>query len=353
MKRCLQIIMIVGAGSVAFFLMVSTAFAHDPEFAPGGTSLQTATVIEEPAISWVYYGTLDDPQEVRYYQFALKAGQRLYAQLLTPREGPFPGLAVMGPGLISQGGLPPYVEAPAGGAVVVPTNEADRAEYEPFTPGAYWFPVVVDTTVSREGAYYLAVFGDGYAGPYGVAVGYEEVFTPASWIRLPADLLTIYAWDGGWLMALWPGVTVLVVGAALTAWSVAGRRRKLGLSGWLMTFAGIFCLATSATVLFQMLRAGTRSGLAPEMVITAFFIAGPAVIGALLLWLGRRDAEAPSVGTRIGALVLGLAAFGLLAGYLVGPVLAIVAAFAPPYRGAHRSRQARPGRTSPTSPAGL
>jgi hypothetical protein len=331
-KRWLRILMLVGVGSLTFFLMVSPGLAHDPEFAPGGTSLHTATAIEEPAVSWVYYGTLDDLRGIRYYTFALKAGERLYAQLLIPREGPFPRLAVMGPGLTPEGELPPYVEAPPGAAVVAPPSEADEAEYEPFTPGAYWFPVVVDATVSREGAYYLAVFGDGYSGPYGVAVGYEEVFTPVSWIRLPADLLTIYAWDGGWLSALWPGIAVLVVGAALSAWSIAGRRRRLGLSGWLLVVAGIFCLTTSATVLFQMLRAGTRSGLAPEMVITVFFIAGPAVIGALLLWLGRRSAGAPGIGTRMGALVLGLAAFGLLAGYFVGPVLAIVAAFAPPYR---------------------
>jgi len=38
--------MLVGVGSLTFFLMVSPGLAHDPEFAPGGTSLQTATVIE-------------------------------------------------------------------------------------------------------------------------------------------------------------------------------------------------------------------------------------------------------------------------------------------------------------------
>ncbi len=53
---------------------------------------------------------------------------------------------------------------------------------------------------------------------------------------------------------------------------------------------------------------------------------------ALLLWFGWRTPSAPRIGTRVALLVLGIAGFGLLAGYFIGPVLAIAAAAAPPFR---------------------
>jgi hypothetical protein len=55
-------------------------------------------------------------------------------------------------------------------------------------------------------------------------------------------------------------------------------------------------------------------------------------LAVLLLWLGRRTVSAPGIGTRVAMLLLGLAGFALLAGYFIGPVLAIAAAAAPPYR---------------------
>ena len=327
MARRVQILAFVAVACPRSSLVASTASAHVPRFEAGGTSLETATPIDEPATSWVYYGTIG-AGEVRYYRLELSAGDRLYVQLLTPREAPFPALGMVfepGPGVPTEN-----LGLDAG----VPTEnfEPDEAEYEPFTPGAYWYPSTVDTAVSLDGIYYVGVWGESYTGPYAVAVGYEEKYTVAAWIRLPADLLTIYAWDGGWPSALWPGIAVLIVGTVLVLWRVRARRRNLALSGWLATAAGIFCLTTSATVLVQMLRAASRSGFDPTMAITAFFIVGPAVIGGLLLLLGWR-AGAPGIGARIAMLVLGLAGFALLAGYFVGPVLAIAAAVAPPYRG--------------------
>jgi hypothetical protein len=261
-------------------------------------------------------------------------------QLLTPREGPFPSLAVMGPGLAAQGQLPAFVQAPPGVPVVSQDGVAGEAEYEPFTPGAYWYPATVDTEVQAAGTFYVAVYSEKSIGPYAIAVGYEEKYTVLAWIRLPADLLTIYAWDGGWLSALWPGIVVIVAGAALLVWRARARRMHRGLSGWLALVAGVFYLTTSATVLFQMVRAAGRCGFNPAMAVTAFFIIGPAILGALLLWLGRRTMSAAGLGTRVALLVLGIAGFGLLAGYFVGPVLAIAAAAAPPYRGEETTESA-------------
>jgi hypothetical protein len=332
MTRRARFLTVVAGAVLAFFLVVPGAFAHVPQFTEGGTDVESATVIDQPAVSRVYYGSLDGSAGARYYRVDLAAGERLYVQLLTPRSGPFPGLAVMGPGLAAQGGLPAFVDVPSGAIVIAEQGTADKAEYEPFTPGAYWYPSTFDTRVPQAGSYYVAIFSEQATGPFAIAVGYAEEYTVPEWIRLPADLMTIYAWDGGWPSALWPGIAVLIVGGALVAWRLFARQRRLAVFGWLTVAAGIVCLTTSATVLFQMLRGASRSGPQPEMAITAMFIIAPAVIAVLLLWLGWRTAGIPSVFSRIGALVLGLAAVGLLAGYFIGPVLAILAAIAPPYR---------------------
>jgi hypothetical protein len=323
----------------------ANALAHVPQFAEGGTTLETATLVDQPATSWVYYGTIQ-PGEARYYRLDLAAGDRLYVQVLTPRQGPWPGLAVMGPDLAGvvpasslQAKPPSFVTVPPGSEVIVEqgggdatAGKGDTAEYEPFTPGAYWYPATVDIRVAEAGSYYVAVFSEAYSGPYGIAVGYEERYTIPAWIRLPVDLLTIYAWDGGWAVALLPGMLVLILGMALVVWRARAGRREVSPSNWLALAAGVCCLTTSVTVLVQMLRAADRSGFDPAMGITAVFILGPAVIGGLLLWLGWRGRGVPGVGTRIGFLALGIAGLVLLAGYFVGPALAIVAAAAPPYR---------------------
>ena len=332
LARRVQILVFVAVACVTLLLIASAASAHVPQFAEGGASLQTATQIDQPATSWVYYGTIDAAQEARYYRFDLAAGDRLYVQLLTPREGPFPSLAVTGPGLPSQGQALNDRGHARRSIDERRQGTADKAEYEPFTPGAYWYPATVDTQVEAGGTYYVAVFSEAPIGPYGIAVGYEEKYTVPAWIRLPADLLTIYAWDGGWASALWPGIAVLIVVGALVLWRARVAKKPRCLSSWLALAAGLLYLTTSATVLFQMLRAAGRSGFDPGMAITAFFIIGPAVLAALLLWLGWRTVSAPGIGTRVAMLILGLAGFGLLAGYFIGPVLAIAAAASPPYR---------------------
>jgi hypothetical protein len=344
MRAWRSILATAAIACAVLLLTCSTALAHVPQFAEGGTTLETATAVDQPSTSWVYYGTIQ-PGEARYYRLDLAAGDRLYVQLLTPREGPWPGLAVMGPDLAGvvpgsspQATPPGFVTVPPGSEVIVePSGDAtsgtgDTAEYEPFTPGAYWYPATVDVRVAAPGSYYAAVFSEAYSGPYGIAVGYEEKYTIPAWIRLPADLLTIYAWDGGWAMALVPAILVLIIGMALVVWRVRARRQKASPPNWLALAAGVCCFTTSVTVLAQMLRAAGRSGFDPAIGITVFFILAPAVIGGLLLWLGWRSREVPGIGTRIGFLVLGIAALVLLAGYFVGPALAIVAAAAPPYR---------------------
>lgn len=131
-------------------------------------------------------------------------------------------------------------------------------------------------------------------------------------------------------MTLAPGIAVLVVAAALVVWRQVRTRRRRAPPGWLAMAGGVFSLTTAAIILTQLLRAASAGGFDQAMGITAGFVVACLVIGGLLIWLGWR----PKIGiaTRVAFFVLGLAAIGLLSGYFAGPVLAIAAALAPPYR---------------------
>ncbi|MFH0915572.1 MAG: hypothetical protein V1912_03895 [bacterium] len=331
--RSSRFFLLLALSMLAFLLLASTALAHVPRLPGRGATLQTASEIDDPVTSWVFYGTIERLGETWYYRLDLDSGDRLFLQLLTPgRQGFSPTFAVMGPGLASEGQLPDFVETPSGASIVVKGGDLGEAEYEPFTPGAYYGLATMDLRVPQDGTYYVAVFDERQAGAFGLVVGYEERYTALAWIRLPADLLSIYAWDGGWAAALAPGIGILVVATGLILWRHRVIRRRRSVSGWLPVAAGLICLTTCAIVLTQMLRAAGRSGFDPAMGVTAFFIAAPAIVGGLLIWLGWSVEPVSSTRTRALLLVLGLAGLGLLAGYIVGPALALIAALAPPYR---------------------
>lgn len=333
--------LLVGLSLMFFLLISSVALAHVPQLTERGTTVETATVVDEPATSWVYYGEIEKPGDVWYYRLEFSAGELIYLQVLTPERDAFaPGVALMGPGLVPEGLPPDSIQIPDGATAVVKAGARGEAEYEPFTPGAYFYPATIDTTAPQDGTYYAAVFATEGAGAFGIAVGYEERYTLPAWVRLPPDLLRIYAWDGGWAITLAPGIAVLVVGTCLLWRRHRRDKRKRGLSGWLAVAAGLMCLTTAATILVQMLRAASLTGLDAAMGVTAGFIVASLVIGALLIWMGWRvDASvpagaalSPTILGRVTLFILCLAGLGLLSGYLLGPALALAAAVAPPYR---------------------
>ncbi len=341
-------IALAGLTCLIFLVLAAGAMAHVPRFTPGEGIPKNAPLVEPASASWVYYGRLPRAGEARYYRLHVRAGDRIHLRLLTPQSTPYPDLALIGPGLAGQGMLPAFVHAPPGESALVVPGKAGVARYEPFTPGAYWYPAEIDIQAPASSFYYVAVFSETTAGDYGLTVGYEERYSVAEWLRLPADLLGVYAWDDGWVVAVAPIAGVLAVGGGLLAWRTVARRRRARLrrtnpyanaieardpSRWLALAAGLFCLTTSANVLAEMLRALGRSGTDPGMGITGVFIGVPAVIGGLLLWLGWRTTDPPRVPTRVAMFLLGIGALVFLAGYFAGPALAILAALAPPRRG--------------------
>lgn len=146
---------------------------------------------------------------------------------------------------------------------------------------------------------------------------------------LPYSLLRIDMWAGdGLLLAVGPAVLALLLGLGLVAWRLSVSRRRLGVFQWIAMTAGLLYMGTAARVLAQMIQAATVVGFAGGMAITVAFIVLPLAGGALICRFAWKT-DAPTLGVRIGLAALGVAGLGLATGYIVGPVLALIAAGLP------------------------
>lgn len=316
----------------ALYLLLwpSCSEAHSPRFQRDGSDSAAPTVVVDPLKSWAFYGYLQNGRDVRYFAVNLEQGQRLRLNLLTPEGTAFaPSLAVIGPGLADEGQLPDYVRKPDGSGAVVVKGHRDVFEYEPFTPGAYVFTAEFDLTVPVTGSYVVAVFErEGRSGPFSLAIGYEERFSLGEWVLLPFQLVRIYLWEGDpWPLVFGPALFLLVLGASVLLW-----RHKKGksMSPFQMTtiVAGFLYLASAANLVAQMLQSVSRSGFSGAVAITAGFIILAVAAGAVLVRLGWTS-QAPSRRSRLLLLVVSAAGLALLAGFVIGPVLAFVAALFP------------------------
>ena len=313
-------------------LTVPVALAHVPELPEEGATLSTATVVSDPAKSWALYAELHGAAEPWYFRMELREGDRLWLQLLTPEEGAFaPSLAVMGPGLSGVGEAPPFVEVPANASVVLVNGSRDGAEYEPFTPGAYFFTAELDQRVGATGTYHVAVFEPSRGGAFSLAVGYKEEFSATEWVGLPFALMRINRWEGeGWALIIGPAVAAVVAGLALVVLRGMRLGHRYGAFQWLCIASGLLSAGTGVGVLVQMLDAAALSGLVASMGITMLFVLLPIVLGAVVVRVGLATKGPPALSDRLGLMLLGALSLGLLAGYVVGPALAFAAGVLPP-----------------------
>jgi hypothetical protein len=334
-------------GVVVLVVLVGPALAHVPGFAGENTSQETAMHLEDGAKSRAIYATLDK-QEVRYYEVHLDAGERLQASVFTPTPGTFtPSLAVYGPGVEPAAGasadLPVWVDIPDGMDVrVVPGSRDREAEFEPFTPAAYYQTARVSIPVESAGTYWVAVYEpDGTPGRVGTAIGYVEEFTPVEMLRVPVDLIGVHLWEGDHpVLLVGPYVLGLLGGIAFVFrrvdWPPTGPQATLALSGSLF-------LGGAVLTAVQLGLALVLAGFQATAVLSLLFVAFPLAIGLWLLVTGRRYNHPPR---RIRALIAVAAVFGLVTwgGIIIGPALALVAAAWP-------SAGQRPRKRGPSAPS--
>jgi len=313
---------------LAALLAAPHVLAHAPLFVRDGSSPGSAFVVEDPAKSWVIYGTLPDGPAARYYRFRMEEGERIYATLQVPRPGGFvPGMVLSGPGIEDSGTIPPYVEVPEGaGTITVPGRLPEQPEYEPFTPSKLYELARIDTTAPETGDYILAVYTPEGGGNYALALGYVESFTVGEWIRVPVDVVAIHRHEGQPLLLIFaPMIAVLAAGAALLL-----RRRPLSLFAASGAIAGLLFIGSGAMTLMQtaIAAAGTDPGAA--LILTLVIALISIFLGAWALLVALR--KHIGAGERIAMVVLGALALVTWAGLVVGPLLAFVAAILPARR---------------------
>ena len=305
--------------------------AHVPVSTDRNTDISTALSIEKPTKSYVIYGHLHDAGEVAWYQLRMNPGDRLVLSLMTPGfSTPVPDMIVMSPGTASSfEGLPRTVSVPQGyGAEIIRGEPPQKAEYEPFSPGA----VFKSSSYSKEntipGLWYLAVVSPADETRYSIAVGYAEEFTLSEWVLVPISVISTHLWEGQSIITiLTPFFAVVILGFVVTARRGKRNRSPLTCSCWLATITGLCYLGGAAITLVQMVRAIVITGPSSSVSLTLVFAIIPIALGLWALRLGRSPKR--RIQDR-GFLIL-IAILGLVfwAGLVIGPVLAIGAAVIP------------------------
>ena len=314
--------------------LLTPALAHVPVFEEGGTGPETATYVEDPAKSRVFYGQLSG-EDILYYRFEMEKGERISLGLIVPVEKDqsyIPDLILMGPGLPDEGVVPENVEIPDGyGTKVFTGTEPESATYEGFTPSAFYSLARVDLEAPENGTYYVAVSSVKGEGNYGIVLGYEERFSLAEWLSIPLNQIRTYSWEGQSLpFIFFPlGITLTagILGILLKKESAA----EFNPARWAGTFAGLFFLGTGLSLIFQMLYSLSRSSYSSEVTINIFLALGSIVPGVIALILSMKDERYGEKSTRkrIYFFILGLAGLLLWAGLFVGPIFAFEAAILP------------------------
>jgi hypothetical protein len=322
---------------LAFILLsvvfVPQVFGHAPLMPGSNESLDTATVVSDPTKSWAVYAELHEGGEAQYYRFDIVQGQRIHVSLLkstAPGDGDFvPGFVLMGPKLASQGTVPDYVEMPeAAGSMVVEGKNPTRATYEAFSPSAFYQLADLELDAPSSGTYYVAVYDDLRGGHYGLAIGDRESFTLSEWILTPLSVISIREWSGQSLpLAFAPAAAVLVLGIAI----LISRRRRTGsprtLFQWTEAAAGLLFLASGFTVILQMLIALTLAPFGLDVIVTIVLALVPIIMGIFAIRFALR--ETVNTRTRLSVAILGVLALFAWAGFVVGPILAIIASALP------------------------
>ncbi|OPY53429.1 MAG: hypothetical protein A4E49_01394 [Methanosaeta sp. PtaU1.Bin112] len=321
----------------ALLIMISLAIpasAHVPLTAGGNENLSSAMHISDPGKSWAVYGTLDK-DIVHYYSFDLEEGERIYLSLFKTAdllEKDFlPALLLLGPGFGGSSHLPENLKLPPQASslkiLVAESRGAFPAVYEPFGPSSFREVAELNLSAPKSARYYAVVYdnSNGKAnavGHYGLAVGYREEFGFLERITTPVRLISVYLWEGQSLAVILIPYLVAEILALLMFWR-SSRKTSYFLAG---SLAGFLFLASSASVLTQMVFNLTRAPFGPEVYITLAIAFLHALLGVVTIRLARGEA---GLLQRVLLAVIGTIALLAGSGLIMGPILALAASLLP------------------------
>ena len=178
-----------GAASLALALLCAIAstqivLAHQPFFEEPDTTASTPMRVRDPAISTALFSTLEQPDDVDFFTFAVSAGQTVEIGMTIPQiagqEQFAPHIGVLAAGLES-GGISELPEAArvlassqTGALVIEPT--AATVFFEPFSRTAYWRRQREKVTFPLDGEVIVVVWhSQRSVGRYALVVGQREV----------------------------------------------------------------------------------------------------------------------------------------------------------------------------------
>ena len=186
-------------------ILPASAFAHKLIPTDGSNNdIVSALEIPDPIVSWAMYEELSN--NVLYYKFDAKKGDKLFANIVIPKldglEDFSPSLVFITPSftvnLITELKVLDSTESfpfpiPDGYDAIVFDYDGvlpSKEFYEPFGQITYWERQEINLIVPVDGTYYLAVYdSSGDYGKLALAIGYVEDFSAA-------DFMTVlpYAW---------------------------------------------------------------------------------------------------------------------------------------------------------------
>jgi hypothetical protein len=233
----------------------------------------------------------------------------------------------------ATGDIPSKITIPQGYSAQLIHPTTPQPSFEPFSPGILSYVSNLTIDNADAGQYYLVVYeasNDPTGGHYGIAIGERETYTIDEWILIPFDLISIYQWEGQSLaLILAPMLATLIVGLSLVAWKQHKRSDLANPMVWLASIAGLTFVGTAASTFFQLIYDATKVSVGIEAIITVIFAVIPLLIGLATLRIALKNSKKANLQKRIYFVVLGVAALFIWAGFIIGPVLAIIASIMP------------------------
>jgi hypothetical protein len=171
------------------------------------------------------FANLDLPGDVHVFSAVCQAGERLHAQVLTPKlaagRGLTPAVA-----LVAQS-LPYSADAhrlpfalPAGFSAVVapPLSELPDPVQDPLTAARFYAGPAIDTRPLVSGRCYIVVWSpQQHTGKYVLLVGTLWPWTWLYWVQLPRIWWQIRGWYGLSRAAAWIAAALLLLVVAIWA----------------------------------------------------------------------------------------------------------------------------------------
>ncbi|MDH7592972.1 MAG: hypothetical protein QHG99_01270 [Methanomicrobiales archaeon] len=304
--------------------LVTGAGGHVPLSVTGEEALSDAVLVKDPEKSWVVYDEIEEGGGIRYFKVEMRGGGELRLSLFVPEPSRFiPDLIIIFPGEGDDTAITPIPEGYA--AELIPGRYPEEPEFEPFTPSVLYPLAEYSRIIEHSGTWYIAVREPYNGGKFGLAIGYREEFTPSEWLLVPFSVIGIRLWEGQ--------PTLLIIApffaAILAGLMVLRRTGILTNIGWkdpavLGISAGLLCLGSAGITGAQTIMALMRTGWTGSAWVTLLFLLIPLLLGIAMINTSRKYALMPSrtVGLTMG--IWGVLALLFWAGFIAGPILAIV-----------------------------